>query len=604
MSRFNHFLIMLFLAAFCDGACAGIARAAGTAYPDGLSARGAIVKGIYPGTDAGNCCWMSESAQLRLAVPRGADTLLLNVYVPQFAAPRAGQSLRVRVDTAPPQLRCCFGPGEHELLFSLPRPVRSNTVSIELRAGSTFVPKAIGLNNDPRHLSILLRGVSFMNSATGERFDTGPLPWLAPRVALALLVAAGVLILLLTLRRPVFGVAALIATDPFLFAYNIHGTSITLPKVALIAVALGLLAHVRRLQQERSWAAASVLLAAQLLFVATMIAASTHAAVHADALRETLKAVQYAAVLLVAYGAYRLDPDEDAVRLSLAPLTLLVSLLAFAQVFWAPAQMEVSAGLHLPRLAGPLEGPNQFAGFLGVMVPAMLAFAVFRRALAIERIAIAVGVIACILTFSRSGIAAMLLACAVLLAVRYQVRWRTVVGAGVLAAFITILAMAFAVFAGSAHGRLAAVFGSAAAFNGGLGSRTGLWHAAYAMWRSSPLLGIGPGNFEIAVGRYEPGVRTHANGMYFQVLAEQGIAGLLAMLAVVAASVLVFVRRLNQPLALAACMAALAMAFHQIVDCMWVYPKVGVMWWVLLAIAAAAVDLAAVPEHLAEPAVA
>jgi O-antigen ligase len=604
MSRFNHFVIMLFLAAFYCGACAGIARAAGTAYPDGLTAHGAIVKGIYPGTDAGNCCWMGASAQLRLPVPRGADTLLLNVYVPQFAAPAAGQSLRVRVDSAPPQLRCCFGAGEHELLFSLPRSVAPDTVSIELRAGSTFVPKVIGLNDDPRHLSILLRGVSFMNSASGERFDTGLLPWLAPRVALALLVAAGVLILMLTLRRPVFGVTALIATDPFLFAYDVHGTSITLPKVALVAVALGLLPQLRRLQRERSWAAVSVLLTAQLLFVATMVAASAHAAVHAAALRETLKAVQYAAVLLVAYGAYRLDPDEDAVRASLTLLTLLVSLLAFAQVFWAPAQMEVSAGLHLPRLAGPLEGPNQFAGFLGVMVPAMLAFAVFRRALLVERTAIAVGVVACILSFSRGGIAAMLLACAVLLAVRYQVHWRKLVGAVVVTAFLSVLALAFAVFSGLAHGRLEAVFGSAAAFNGGLGSRTGLWHAAYAMWRSSPFLGIGPGNFEIAIGRYEPGVRTHANGMYFQVLAEQGISGLLAMLAVVAASVLVFARRLNQPLALAACMAALAMAFHQIVDCMWVYPKVGLIWWIVLAIAASAVDLETVPEHLAESAVA
>lgn len=33
------------------------------------------------------------------------------------------------------------------------------------------------------------------------------------------------------------------------------------------------------------------------------------------------------------------------------------------------------------------------------------------------------------------------------------------------------------------------------------------------------------------------------------------------------------------------------MAFHQIVDRIWVYPNVGVMWWILPALAAAAVDL-------------
>jgi O-antigen ligase len=124
------------------------------------------------------------------------------------------------------------------------------------------------------------------------------------------------------------------------------------------------------------------------------------------------------------------------------------------------------------------------------------------------------------------------------------------------------------------------------------------------LWRSHPFTGVGPGNFEMQIGRYFPGVHTHANSMYFQALSEQGIVGFITMLAVVAASIGVFVRRLNQPLALGACMAALAMAFHQIFDCMWLYPKVGVMWWLLLAIAAASVDLSRARENVAERAVA
>lgn len=46
------------------------------------------------------------------------------------------------------------------------------------------------------------------------------------------------------------------------------------------------------------------------------------------------------------------------------------------------------------------------------------------------------------------------------------------------------------------------------------------------------------------------------------------------------------------------------MAFHQIVDCMWIYQKVGVMWWIVIAIGAAALDLSAARERVAEAAVA
>lgn len=591
MSRFYQFLIVLLCAVAAAGT-GGVARADGSVYPNGLHGEEDIVSGIFPGTDAGNCCWMGATAAIRIAVPAGADTLLLNVYLPRFGAPERGQSLRVRIGSALPANRCCFGAGETELAFPLPPGARRGTITVRLQAGSTFVPKAIGLNQDPRHLSLLIRSVSFENASTGERFETGALPWLAPRAALAVLAAAGVIILLLTLRRPIYGAAALILTDPFLLAYNVHGTSITLPKVALIAVAVGLVPRIRLLARERSWSSVSLLAAAQLAFVLTMIASSQHAHFHAAALRETLKAAQYLLTLLAAYAAYRLDPGEEPVRLCLSLVTIAVTVLAFGQTFAGAVQSEIVAGHTFARIAGPLEGPNQLAGFLGITVPAMVAFAILRPQLTIERIAIALGSIACLLTFSRGGIGALLLSIAVLLAIRYNTPLRAWVGAGTLALFAAIIALAFGIFSGAIHGTVQNIFGATGSdsFNGGLGSRVDLWHGAYAMWRSHPVLGIGPGNFEYAIGRIIPGVRTHANGMYFQVLAEQGLIGLAAMIAVVAASVLVFVRRLNQPLMLAACAAAIAMVFHQIVDCMWIYPKVGVIWWILLALGAAVSD--------------
>ena len=266
--------------------------------------------------------------------------------------------------------------------------------------------------------------------------------------------------------------------------------------------------------------------------------------------------------------------------------------LAFAQLGLPRGETELIAGHNVARIGGPLEGPNQLAGFLGVVVPTMLAFVLLRRAFLFELIALPMGFLACLLTFSRAGTAALLVAVVVMLAVHYFPKQRIWVGIGTAAAFCTVLGLAFGVFSGVLHGRIQLLFGMTGegAFNGGLGSRVDLWHAAYAFWRSHPLFGIGPGNFELEVGRYFPGAQTHANGMFFQVLAEQGIAGLIAALVLTAASVGAFVRRLDEPLALGACMASVAMAFHQIVDCMWLYPKVTVMWWLVLASAAAVID--------------
>ncbi|HET9097158.1 MAG TPA: O-antigen ligase family protein [Candidatus Baltobacteraceae bacterium] len=575
-------------------------------YPSGLAGGSDIISGLYPGTDAGNCCWMGPDAVIKVAVTPGADTLLLNVYMPDFAVKRGPQSLRVQVNGGRPVLHCCLGSGEHEVTVPLPRAARHGVALVHLRAGTTFVPRDLGLNDDPRHLSIMIREVGFLNAATGERLDTAPLPWMPARAAIPILLLCAAMVLALTLRRPIYGVVALIFTDPFLFAYTVHGTTITLPKVSLVAVALGIALRAPRLLRGRSFGTFWLLAGAQLLFAVTMLLGSLHASSHGAALRETFKALEYLMTILVAYFAYRLDPDERAVRIALTFITIAVTALAFAQLFAGALESEVIAGHNVARIAGPIEGPNQLAGFLGVVVPAMLAFAVLRPPFLLERVAIALGTVACVLTFSRGGIGALLLGAAALLAVRYQPARRGSLGAGMSALFALVLALAFGVFSGALHGRVQSLFGSTGdgSFNGGLGSRLDLWHGAYALWRSHPIFGIGPGNFELEIGHYDPGVRTHANGMFFQVLAEQGIAGLIAMFAVVAASIGAFVRRLNEPLALGACIAGVAMAFHQIVDCMWIYPKVGVIWFVLLALGAAAVDLAARTERVAEPPVA
>jgi hypothetical protein len=106
--------------------------------------------------------------------------------------------------------------------------------------------------------------------------------------------------------------------------------------------------------------------------------------------------------------------------------------------------------------------------------------------------------------------------------------------------------------------------------------RLELWSAAMGMARERPLLGHGPDTFRLSYGRYlnlevwDTGV--HANNMYLDVLAGAGLAGLAALVWLVAASGLALWRRWRaaapaiDPLVAAAAAAWLAVAGHGLVD--------------------------------------
>jgi O-antigen ligase len=587
MNRFYYFVIIAFAAVLLASAPV-CARAATTQiYPQGLSAQEA--RGIYAGSDAGSCCWIGRSASFRVIAPMGADTLLITVFIPDYAAHGASQGVRVRLNGGTWQERCCLGVGMHELAFSLGEPLqRPLPLSVDVTTLAIFVPAKLGLNGDTRELSVLLRGVAFENAQNGARFAPGGRYALAqPAIDLALLVLGGLIAAALCYWRPSAGLAALIVSDPFSLSYYVHGTALTLPKAVLVGVTVGLCLRRAFKPGATLW----LLLGAQLAFIATMLLGSLHAFSHAAAMRETLKAAQYALTLVVAYVAYRSDPDEMRLRQAFAGVVSIVALLAVSEEFTGAIESTMIHGHVFARIAGPLEGPNQLAAFLGVLLPIVLAFAVLRTPLILERVALALGTAACLLTISRGGIAALGVAAALLLALRYRPEASRAIAIGTGALFAVVLGLAVLEFAGILHGGALAIFGGTGdRYNGGLGSRPDLWHGAYAMWRSHPLFGVGPGNFELLISKYAAGVHTHANGIYFQTLAEQGLVGALALFAVIAASILPFAKRLREPLALGACVAAVAMAFHQIVDCLWIYPKVGVVFWIVLAAATASVD--------------
>ncbi len=544
---------------------------------------------------------MAPQATFTVLVPANADTLVVTVEIPAYAAAPGGTSVAASFGSGAPQRVCCLGVGVHQAAFRLPSVSRADrVVTAHLTPSTHFVPAQRGINGDRRTLTVLLRAVTVVNTLTGQRYIDGAevdvlghsIVW--DRIDLGLLVVCGIGILALALRRRLaFIWVAVLITDPFALAIPAGQTTVTLTKVVLFAALLVLIARqifTRRSTPSWNWRTATVS-GAFALFILSMVLSALHARYAWPAWRETGKAAEYFLTVGVAFFAYRADPDRELLRRVLAILTVAVSALALGQL-WFGTSESFAIGSHVvPRVAGPLEGPNQLGAFLGIVLPLVLALALGNqsgprvRLRADELAALLLGGAALLLTFSRGGIVSCLFGFVLVVLLRTGRR-----------AAVTIAAVVFCVVAGSVAVQgtvrgdttFAKIFPTRGSdlYNGGLGTRQELWSGALRMWRRHPLLGVGPGNYELEIAAYAPGVRTSANDYYLQVLSEQGAVGFLAFLLLVAATVRVLYN-VRDPLAIGMLAVVLAFAFHQIVDSLLLYPKVGDMYWALLAIAGA-----------------
>ncbi len=400
---------------------------------------------------------------------------------------------------------------------------------------------------------------------------------------------------ILTVRRPVYGLAALFLITPVDFARDFLNTTITLPKTVLLGVLLGLSTYAGSAALLRRRPAPLVLAALGLLFAVTALTLAG-AVYRGPVVREALKVVQYAAIFVAAFLCYALDREDAPLRGAVAIAAIAVSLSALAQeVLGAPSGLFIGPAI-VPRIAGLLEGPNQLSAYCEIAVATLGAWALVRRTLLLD-VALGLTVLADTLTFSRAGWVALAVVAAILAAAGGRRAWNALKpGAAGLVAGIAG-AVGWGIYAHTPGVLRASLEPSL--YAGGVGNRDELWRAAWQMWLAHPILGVGAGNFELLLPAYGLfGVRTHANSWYLQSLAEGGILLLAATILLLAAILTGFarggLRRLRDasPWSLAAFAATIALALHQSVDYLVFYPKVGGAWWLLIGTAAAALAAA------------
>jgi O-antigen ligase len=429
------------------------------------------------------------------------------------------------------------------------------------------------------------------DGSEARRVTTYAFPDAFAAISYVALFTAGALI---AMRRPAYGIVLLILVQPFALYGDVWVTTVTLPKATLLGVLLGLATYPGALRPFASSGPRTILIAGAVLLAATLLTLA-HAAYAAPVLRETLKVTEYVLLFVAIVAAYRLDPDTAVIRTACLVVAAAVALLALSQEFvGAPSGLRINGHL-LPRIAGPLEGPNQLAGYFDIAIPLTFALALDAPSFYAEMTLFLI-VLADVLTFSRGGaLGAAAGVLAVALTFRKQlVRPLAFMAAGFLAGVgaAGLLAHSLTIF------RLWDF--SDSPYAGGVGTRSKLWHAAFVLWRQHPIFGIGAGNFELEIPLTGlRGVRTHANSLYLQSLVEGGIPLLASTLWLTYVSIAAFAKdRLRSPFIVAAFAASIALGLHQIVDLLVFYPKVGGWWWIVLGLGAA--QLVA-PARVREP---
>lgn len=400
-------------------------------------------------------------------------------------------------------------------------------------------------------------------------------------LAIAIFAAVTVGAFVLGRLRPTWAVALLFLTDEIEWTHVHASAALSISVLVSAAVGIAFLTQPKLVRTLRRPAVRIVGTGFAAMALATLLSAVV--AERRDlVLLEGVKLLEYAITFLIAHAAFAERRNDRLAFDAMAIAAIVVSASALVQLLTGAPSGFALGSIVVPRVAGLLGGPNQLAGYLGLLFPMLLLAFVERRS-RLAGPALVILAAALVFTLSRAGLFGVAVATLVVVQWRpFSGRLRAVVVGGV-GAFCVLAGLT--VFSGGAAHLASA---DDVARPDGLGTRTQLWHAALALFEGSPMFGVGAGNFEerLASVGY-PQLHTHANSWYFEALADGGLV-LLTATVVWIRSAFVAVARFAQrePLALGALAATAGFAAHGLFDDLVFYPTVAGTWWLIVGVAA------------------
>lgn len=344
-------------------------------------------------------------------------------------------------------------------------------------------------------------------------------------------------------------------------------------------------------QSERAQIVVFLALAAYLVVVClSMLVAADRVA----ALKEIIKWSEVVALVALSASYLRTAWRVRVVVWATISAATAEALLGYAQ--WVMATGQAGPGGENLRVYGTFAQPNPYGGFINFGLLLALALALFGRDFRERYLAAGAGVLllgAQALAGSRGALLGLLVA----LIVMVTIGWRRERLAAITAA-VSISLIAIGWLTNLVPERIQqavleqlrvsdALNGTLTSANFSTVERLSHWIAGLRMLVAHPILGVGAGNYDAAYGDYAlpdwPDALGHAHNYYINAAAETGILGLIAFLALTAATLYLgwYVARhtglagalpgSQRAIALGLFGALLALAVHNLTDDLFVH---------------------------------
>jgi O-antigen ligase len=418
-------------------------------------------------------------------------------------------------------------------------------------------------------------------------------------VALGAVAAVG----LLVFRRPALFAGAILVALPFRIPIQAGGTTSNLLVPLYFVVAAGSVAFIAD-AGRRGWGAdrrqadgaeadgrppgAAPARWLERLLVVYVLLYAVQAAYSSDFEKALQQIVFFYVPFALAYSLLR--RIEWTPRLTrfclglLVALAVLFALVGFAEyatktIFLNPKLIAANADHAYFTVNSVFFDPNIFGRFLALVMVLLGSVVLYARRQRTELVTLGVLAIlwgGLVLTLSRSSLGALLVGLGMLAALRWKV------GRAVLAAAV-VVAIAAATIAASPT-----TFGLNQGLNGASSGRPGLVSGGLDLFAARPGWGYGSGSFETeyAARHHQLGQTTSASHTIpITIAAEQGLIGELAYVGVVAAALVMLLRRArSDPARVAIAAAFIALLFHTLLYADFLEDPIT---WTLLAIGAA-----------------